>query len=177
MDSLGRIKLTNINTERSVNLEPTGTVRLMECLYINPIFFYNKNRVCYKAMDDMYGVGVIMWELWTREPVCDLDLVRTIPNDKTEITVTGFLDSLEKLQPKQCPHFEVSVDKLYKQFVQDWWDTIHKCLNRAVSSKEVENSLNKIVTYPSVTQVDSGSGAYDRTCEDPSSVSFERETN
>ena len=125
----------------------------------------------------MYGVGVMMWELWTQEPVCDLDLVKTISDDKTEINVTSFRESLEKLQPTQKPHFEVSVDKLYKQFVQDWWDTIHKCLTRAISSREVENKLNKIVTYPSVTQVDSGSVLYERTDEDPSSLIYERQVN
>ena len=165
--------MTNISTEGNRNLEPTGTVRLIECLYVNPMFFYNKNRVCYKAKDDVYGAGVMMWELWTREPVCDLDLVKTIADNKTEVDVTSFRDSLEELQPKQKPHFEVAVDKLYKQFIQDWWDTIHKCLNREISSRELESNLEKIITYPSVTQVDCGS----RACEDPCSVIYERETS
>ena len=154
MDSHGEIKLTNISTERSVNIEPTGTIRMIECLHINPMFFYNKNRVTYKANDDMFGVGVMMSELWTQQPVCDLDLEEALPDDKSQVDGQKFKESLEKLQPKQSPHFDVEIDKLDKEFIKDWWAAIQSCLSRELSSKDLEAKLDQVYTFPGLTQVD-----------------------
>ena len=154
MDLKGEIKLTNISTERNLNLEPRGQVFLKDLLHINPMFFFNKNRVWYKANDDMYGVGVMMWELWTREPVSSLNFVETIPDNQTQADVERFKQELEQLQPKESPYFNVTVDNLYKEFVKDWWKTIHACLGREMSSKDLEIKLDQIYTFPSLTKVE-----------------------
>ena len=149
----GEIKLTNICTERNVNLEPSGKVHLKDFLHINPVFFFNKNRVCYRANDDMYGVGVMMWELWTREPVSDLDFVETLPEDKTPEAIKRFKEDLEQLRPKESPHFNVEVNTLYKEFIKDWWKSIQGCLEREVTSKDLEVKLDHIYIFPGITQV------------------------
>lgn len=77
------MKLTNISPERRVNLEPEvngGKVCLSKYIYIAPKFFQNKNTVRYMTLDDMYGVGMIMWELWVGQPVVELGKEFEIPS-------------------------------------------------------------------------------------------------
>lgn len=78
----GQVKLTNISPQLRVNLEPEvvdGKVRLSRYIHLAPRFFQNKDREFYTATDDMYGVGIIMWELWVGQPVVEIGKDFEIP--------------------------------------------------------------------------------------------------
>ncbi|XP_053393798.1 uncharacterized protein LOC123525928 [Mercenaria mercenaria] len=82
VDENGKVKLTNISPEMRLNLEPEvidGKVCLSKYIHIEPKFFQNKNRVVYRIRDDMYGVGIIMWELWVGQPVVEIGKEFEIP--------------------------------------------------------------------------------------------------
>lgn len=94
VDSLGRVKLTNIYPElQRVNIDPqliNDKICLSKYIHLSSKFFRNKNRVRYRARDDMYSVGILMWELWTGQGVVERDKLYEIePVFKQQIDTSG----------------------------------------------------------------------------------------
>lgn len=100
VDANGQVKLTNISPEVRVNLEPVvtdGKVCLSKYIHLEPKFFQNKDLVKYRVRDDMYGVGIIMWEMWAGQPVVEIGREYEIPDEYFKgSSKESLTDELEK---------------------------------------------------------------------------------
>lgn len=160
----GNVKLTNVSVETEVHIQLKGQDwrnDIGKYVHLSPRLLLkrgeNREDWKYRARDDMYSVGMIMWEIWTGEQPkpCEEHL------HTTEISDTGndleLLGSyLECLQLPMSFHFEnddittkiwcekmrrcLNVDE--KMTATDWFETKEKQLVECVQTEE--NALENI---------------------------------
>ena len=99
MDAQGNVKLTNISVEREIDIpiEPTDWQnQFHKYIHLCPRVLFKQGKNCeerkYQAQDDMYSVGIIMWEIWTDKEPWTSELSEWPPNnmDKFYTTLLSF---------------------------------------------------------------------------------------
>lgn len=184
VDEKHQIKLTNISVEKVLDLDIASKDwrrEIHKYIHLPPrlLLLKGKNRedLKYRARDDMYSVGIMMWEVWTGEPPLgdeallsksqdagnrtDSDTDNRTAKDnkfdtkeKTDLEVMG--EYLNSLQLHQSPHFE------NKQSITevDWWNAMIKCkdLTKDIKAKEWIKNWGGHAGYPPLSIVDQLSG-------------------
>lgn len=190
VDLIGRIKLTNISTERYINVEPefvNGKIQVGKYIHMSSKFFYNSKKhpkenepAIYHTIDDMYGAGTIMWELWMEKSLVDInmwydyppltDSSNTLQNQRSSSSLSDledlsfgnsnidketFLLFLKQFRPSK-EHFTVSTNMKQVEcwVVNELWETISKCLNVSIRSSDLLKYLQTYVQYPPLTLVE-----------------------
>ena len=173
VDASGKVKLTNISPEKRVNLQPEvkdGRVCLSKYIHIKPEFFQNRDEVKYKVKDDMYGVGIIMWEMWEGHPVVELGKEYEIPesymkgvaskekndwedDDDEQVDEFWFQKYLKTFLPKKTEHFTDQTNKKRSHLCEEWWRVINMCLNESITAKQWLEKWNDYPNFPEVSIV------------------------
>lgn len=107
-----------------------GHVLVSKYVHLSPRLFIqrqgsNRENRKYRILDDMYSVGIMMWEVWTGERLHDTELL-PIMNAETNTNVCEEVGQfLKELKPARAPHFQVDYDIL----TETWWHVMAMCLD------------------------------------------------
>ncbi|XP_052776009.1 uncharacterized protein LOC128213935 [Mya arenaria] len=210
VDMTGEVKLTNICLERpvSIPLPKKGKVKIVDYVHLSPRLLkiemlggsvnfiksvkMNNSRigrdgsghdcdgVCYTSRDDMYSVGMVMWEMWTGEKFeakkgiiaidesvstddeCSSELEETVGETNRLEAIRGVMQSkgirgslievLENLKPcKKLITHEDSEGCVSRA----WWDTMCTCINleKNMTASQWLKSLSDCHAFPLVSIV------------------------
>lgn len=128
-----------------LNLEPEvtdGRVCISRYIHVAPEFFQNKDRVFYRVRNDMYGVGIIMWELWTGQSVVEIGKEYEVPESffkgeyRPESTASMGCNSNARLSEDSRSDFERSSSTGSSKGGSDSGDIVKKKSRKQSSSKD-----------------------------------------
>lgn len=155
-----------------INIEvKDGEVNLAKYIHLHPRLLLHKNGrhyedQKYKDSDDMYSVGMIMWELWTGS--IPPRATGTQTHNQAMVTVESKADHqyslqkevgkyLEQLVWSKSPHFNDEQDITTKI----WWTVMSSCLDspQAIRASDWLNEWDGHSGYPPLSMVSGGSNS------------------
>lgn len=112
-----------------------GRVDIAKYIHLHPrlLLYKNSEEQKYKARDDMYSVGIIMWELWSGKTPSVPTEAQNVNNgmlsvdsreDQQSFLRTEIGEYLSKLKKPHSLRFSNQLDNSKKM----WWELISDCL-------------------------------------------------
>ncbi|KAH3832203.1 uncharacterized protein LOC127878040 [Dreissena polymorpha] len=175
VDMRGEIKLNNICLVRPVHIRlqsNDGKLNVIKYVHLAPNLLDGKcisrcdadvgefslvSSASYGTREDMYSVGIIMWEMWRGEEFageCGTIEVKNNQDQETGSNIQNLTeqlsDKLRSMAPKRADFFNDNVEPLLPG---TWWTTMSNCLNmwKNLSAMSWLKDWHGVVDYPLVT--------------------------